>query len=345
MKISILIPARNEEMSIRKCIDSCLNQIRRADQILFINDGSTDKTGEILASYGNLLDVHTFEKPSGNKSFAQEEGLKYVTGDIVVMSDADSVLDSKFVETVEKRFDNPEIAAVAGRVQSLKHNWLTACRAIEYTMSQYIHKVAQNHIGYIFVLPGAAVAFRTSILKDIKFKHSTVCEDLDITYILNEQGKMLVYDTKAVVRTSDPYTIGSYISQIRRWHVGGAECLRDHWQILFRNPRAAVEVSLIYFSTIISAFLLVLLPLISMKFFLMYIVTAFLVFALFCATISAIVDRRPLLILYSIPFMLIIVLNNYVIAESIFKVFFRKRTQMAWVSPKRYLLKEDIIPV
>lgn len=65
MKISILLPAHNEEKSIRACIDSCLNQTRKPDQILVINDGSTDGTSKILRTYGKKVDVININPASG----------------------------------------------------------------------------------------------------------------------------------------------------------------------------------------------------------------------------------------------------------------------------------------
>lgn len=70
MKISILIPAHNEEKSIKKCLESCLNQTRMPDEIVVVNDGSTDKTAEILAGFGDKIKVVYVPKATGNKSFA-----------------------------------------------------------------------------------------------------------------------------------------------------------------------------------------------------------------------------------------------------------------------------------
>jgi biofilm PGA synthesis N-glycosyltransferase PgaC len=106
MKISILIPAHNEERSIRATVQSCLEQTRPADQILVVNDGSTDKTGEILASFGDKIEVITIPVATGNKSYAQEYGLKFVTGEVFIATDGDTILDPRFVENIEPHFEN-----------------------------------------------------------------------------------------------------------------------------------------------------------------------------------------------------------------------------------------------
>ncbi|TSC69979.1 MAG: glycosyl transferase family protein, partial [Parcubacteria group bacterium Gr01-1014_70] len=128
LKISILIPCRNEERSIRATIESCLRQSRKADQILVVNDGSTDRTPEILASFGNKINVVTIAKATGNKSHAQEYGLRFVNGDVFITTDGDTKLDKDFVRYIEEDFQDESISAVAGYVRSMRFNWITACR-------------------------------------------------------------------------------------------------------------------------------------------------------------------------------------------------------------------------
>jgi len=92
MKLSLLVPCFNEEKSIEACIQSCLLQIRKFDEIVFVDDCSTDGTPDILAAHATLGHIITkrTESNTGNKSTAQEFGLRFVTGDVVVTTDADT---------------------------------------------------------------------------------------------------------------------------------------------------------------------------------------------------------------------------------------------------------------
>jgi glycosyltransferase involved in cell wall biosynthesis len=75
MKISLLIPSYNEEKSLEKSIKSALSQTRALDEIIVINDGSTDSTEVILKKLSLLypiLNVVNLEKNTGNKSKAQQ---------------------------------------------------------------------------------------------------------------------------------------------------------------------------------------------------------------------------------------------------------------------------------
>jgi acyl carrier protein len=68
-----------------------------------------------------------------------------------------------FIYTPEEDFiKHPELTALGGYVRSVKHNWITACRAFEYSVGQNLHKLAQHHLGFLFVIPGAAGVFKTA---------------------------------------------------------------------------------------------------------------------------------------------------------------------------------------
>src|SRR3989338_8063928 len=268
MKISIIIPCHNEERSVRATVASCLNQSRKPDEILIINDGSTDRTSQILATFGRQVRVVTIHVATGNKSHAQEYGLKFISGDVFITTDGDTILDKDFVKYVEEDFQNERVTAVAGYVRSLPYNWLTACRAFEYAVGQNLHKLAQHYLNFLFVIPGAAGAFRTKdFFEYIPFEHDTLTEDLDFTYRLHQKGLIVYYDRRIVVFTQDPVTLRSYINQMRRWYGGGWQCLIKHYSLALRRPKVALELSLMYMEGIAFSLLLFLLPIFSIRFF------------------------------------------------------------------------------
>lgn len=92
MKLSIIIPCFNEESSI----DSVIGSVREVDipgiskEIIVVDDGSQDNTAAILASYkdGGDITIH-FSKENRGKGSAIRTGLEHVTGDIIIIQDAD----------------------------------------------------------------------------------------------------------------------------------------------------------------------------------------------------------------------------------------------------------------
>lgn len=338
MKISILIPCHNEEESIEACVQSCLDQTRPADQVLVVNDGSTDRSGEILKKFGDKIRVITLPKATGNKSYAQEMGLKFLTGEVFVVTDGDTILDKHFVEYVEEGFiNNPELSAMSGYIRSLEYNWLTACRAFEYSIGQNIHKLAQHHLGFLFVIPGAAGAFKTEHFKKyLSFEHDTLTEDLDFTYRLHEYDLKILYDRRMIVYTQDPATIHSYVNQVRRWFGGGWQCILKHSRLATRQPKVALELTVMYLEGTIFAIFLFLLPLLSLKYF-GYFLIIYLILAMIFAVFASYKEKRPWLLLIPFPYFIVVVINSYVFLEQMVKEVILRRKNMNWFKPQRFI--------
>ena len=95
-KVSIILPARNEEKFIDKCLNSLVNQDYPNYEIIAINDSSDDSTGEIIKKYAkefpNVVSVDAKMKPEGwmGKNWACMEGYKKATGDLLLFTDSDT---------------------------------------------------------------------------------------------------------------------------------------------------------------------------------------------------------------------------------------------------------------
>ena len=87
MKISVVIPAYNSEETIARAINSVLAQTRPADEIIVIDDGSMDKTAQIVGSYGEK--VILIRQENAGVSVARNKGIEAATGDWIAFLDAD----------------------------------------------------------------------------------------------------------------------------------------------------------------------------------------------------------------------------------------------------------------
>ena len=102
-KISVILPARNEEIYISRCLDSILNQDYPNFEIIAINDSSSDETGDIILTYSKKYDkivaVNPGPKPNGwvGKSWACYQGYRKATGDLLLFTDADTLHSSSLM--------------------------------------------------------------------------------------------------------------------------------------------------------------------------------------------------------------------------------------------------------
>lgn len=330
-----MIPCHNEERSIRACVESCLAQTHLPDQILVVNDGSTDRSALILAEFGSAIQVLTIPVATGNKSHAQERGLALVDADIFIATDGDTILDPHLVEEILKSFARyPNAVAVGGYVQSLKHNWLTACRELDYIVGQNLYKVAQANLGALFVIPGCAGAFKTDVFRTyIRFDHDTLTEDLDFTYKLHENFFEIIYNRKAIAYTQDPATIGEYVNQMRRWYCGGWQNLRKHYGLI-KKPGNSLQLSLTYAEGIIFSVVLFLLPFVNIKTF-AFLLAPYLLFVVLLGAYAAILRRRADLFFYSPTYVILIFINAWIFLEQFWKEIVLRKTNLVWFHPAR----------
>lgn len=101
MLISVIIPCKNEERFIRKCIDSLLNHDRSLLlEIIVVDNGSVDNTVDILKTYG--LKIHLFELPNTCISEARNYGASKALGEWLAFIDADVEVDKHWFENLRK---------------------------------------------------------------------------------------------------------------------------------------------------------------------------------------------------------------------------------------------------
>lgn len=108
-KISVIIPTFDHASSLGICIKSVLGQSRAVDEIIVVDDGSTDNTQEILKTFLGKIDT-IYQNNNGAPS-ARNKGFMKSTGDMVLFCDADVEMRADMIEKLEKKLEqNTEIA-------------------------------------------------------------------------------------------------------------------------------------------------------------------------------------------------------------------------------------------
>ena len=107
MRFSVIIPVYKAEDTLRRCVDSLLNQNRTDAEIILVNDGSPDASGEICKEYANnYKEVIYIEKENGGVSTARNAGLDIATGDYVLFVDSDDWVSDDYFESMNKSLEN-----------------------------------------------------------------------------------------------------------------------------------------------------------------------------------------------------------------------------------------------
>lgn len=115
-KYSIIIPVYNVEKTLRRCLDSVINQTYKNLEIICVNDGSKDNSLKILNEYAKKDDrIIIVNKENGGLASARNEGIKEVHGDIITFLDSDDWLEIDCIEYVNNIFEeNKDIDVYRG---------------------------------------------------------------------------------------------------------------------------------------------------------------------------------------------------------------------------------------
>ncbi|MCJ8210750.1 glycosyltransferase [Mucilaginibacter sp. RS28] len=236
--VSIIVPAYNEEVTAIKTIDSLLQLEYPELEIIFIDDGSKDRTFEVVNNaYGNHEKVTVLTKPNGGKASALNFGITHARYDYVVCIDADTVLKNDAIYHLMTYFTDEEIGAVAGTVKvGNENNLITRWQSIEYITAQNMDRRAFDLINSITVVPGAIGAFRkAAIFKAGGFTYDTLAEDCDLTMRILKQGYIVRNCGEAIAYTEAPETIGALLKQRFRWSFGVIQSFWKNRDALFNK--------------------------------------------------------------------------------------------------------------
>lgn len=176
-KISIIIPSYQGELYINRAIDSVLAQTYRDYEIVVIDDGSTDRTSEIMQAYQHYPHVHYFYKENGGLSDARNFGMQKAVGEYIYFLDSDDWIEDTYLEKMiacaeENNADIvlSTINMTDGQVTTKRSDcFLTNIKDMNvrnYYSPAHFHPIMQNKL------------FRKSLIKDLRFPVGLYYEDV-----------------------------------------------------------------------------------------------------------------------------------------------------------------------
>jgi cellulose synthase/poly-beta-1,6-N-acetylglucosamine synthase-like glycosyltransferase len=257
-KVSIIVPAFNEEMVIVKSIQSLMKQSYPYIEIIIVDDGSNDQTYKLAQKLefdkGNRSLV-VLKKPNGGKAKALNFGIERSTGDLIMVVDSDSKISDNAVELMVDYFNDQEIGAVAGSVFiSNRVNTLTKLQALEYIEGLNMVRNGQAFFRLVSIIPGPIGMFRKSALLEVGcYDSDTFAEDADLTMKLIGQGYKVEFEADAIAHTEAPEGLLDLIKQRYRWTRGILQSLGKHkarlWHI-FERPSISLVLWYMLFEAI-----------------------------------------------------------------------------------------------
>ena len=195
MRVTAAIPCYNAERFISGCIDSLIAQSRPPDEIIVVDDGSTDRTAEILSPRRDVK-VITLDQNRG-VAHARNVLTRNASGEVIVFIDADAVADRNLIQELGDAY-KAGVAGVGGRAIEQRGDSL-ADRWRRLHASQGYGSEYKSNVAFLW---GVCSSYLRDVLVeaggfDERFR--TNGEDAEMGFRLVSMGKRLDYNPKATV--------------------------------------------------------------------------------------------------------------------------------------------------
>lgn len=181
-KISVIVPVYNAEKYLNRCIDSILAQTFTDFELLLINDGSKDKSGEICDEYSKKdIRVKVFHKENGGASSARNVGLDNARGEYICFCDADDFVDKTWLLCFSLYLEKNDMVISGFKIfRNNKYVKDVSMPVLNNKLSIIQYLEDQNISGYLW-----CKCFKKEIIDKyhIKFNEKYIIwEDLDFIY-------------------------------------------------------------------------------------------------------------------------------------------------------------------
>jgi cellulose synthase/poly-beta-1,6-N-acetylglucosamine synthase-like glycosyltransferase/peptidoglycan/xylan/chitin deacetylase (PgdA/CDA1 family) len=227
--VSVIVPAFNEKDTIAATVGTIAASTHPTVEIIVVDDQSTDATAATVEEFG-IENVRVVRVPSGGKATALNTGVALARHDLIVMVDADTIVDPDALHEIVQPFADPDVGAVAGNVKvGNQRRLLGRWQHIEYVIGFSLDRRLYDAMGCIPTIPGALGAFRRTALQDVGgLSTDTLAEDTDLTMAILRAGWRVVYQETAKARTEVPTTVRQLSQQRYRWSYGTMQAMWKH---------------------------------------------------------------------------------------------------------------------
>ena len=213
-KVSLLIPAWNNSNIISQCIES-FNSIKYPNKELIVIAGGEDGTYEIAKKYVSKNITILEQQPYG-KNAALNEGFKYSTGEIIVLTDADCILSNSWFTSILQPIINESEDVTTGRSIPLNTQLNNSFVLYQFAINVYS---SAHHPKYVTGLLGRNTALKREVIEKIGGFDETALTGTD--YILAKHVEKNSYKIRfvpnSVIETEYPTKFLPYINQQSRW--------------------------------------------------------------------------------------------------------------------------------
>ncbi|MBU1726591.1 MAG: glycosyltransferase [Candidatus Omnitrophica bacterium] len=215
MKVGLYIPCFNAEKTIASCLEGVLKQTYPISEVVVVDDGSTDKSMEIVSRYPVKIIKNLDNKGLG---FVRNVAVKNINAEFIASLDADCQPDPDWLLSLMQKLNSNNIAGSGGRLEESHSTHIVDLWRAAH-MKQYWEK---EEIEPPFLFGSNTVFKKEAIAKagfyneDLKSNY----EDVDLCSRIKALGLVLVYEPKAAALHLKKDTIYSILNNYWKWNLG-----------------------------------------------------------------------------------------------------------------------------
>jgi len=196
---------------------------REKMQIIFVTDGSSDETPQILESYPEFTVLHKPER--AGKIAAMERAVTFAKNPIVIFSDANALLNKLSVKNIVRHYNNPEIGAVAGEKRIIVAEQDSASGSGEGAYWKYESYLKKKDFEFYSVVGAAGELF--SVRKDLyePVEPDAILDDFMISLRINQKGYRVAYEPEAFASELPSASVEAEWTRKTRIAAGGIQSI------------------------------------------------------------------------------------------------------------------------
>lgn len=241
--ISVIVPIYNVEAYLEKCILSIVNQTYQELEIILVNDGSTDRSGDICKKFEADKRIKLINKANGGLSDARNKGLECATGEYIAFIDSDDYVHPQMFEIMHKFMQKEQADVVACNFQKVTENEIVTYKSLNsnnLSFEIFDKEEALCQIDKVFVI-ACNKLYRREIFSMIRFTKGRLHEDeFVIHHILNRCDKIVVLNTPLYYYVQRDNSIMATMNMKRI--LDKREALRERMELVLNSsiPKAIV---------------------------------------------------------------------------------------------------------
>ena len=246
--ISIVIPARNAQRTLRGCLDSLknLNYPKERMEILLVDGLSTDGTRDIAASY----DLAIVDNPQKSHRTGVNRGFECARGELVAYADADCIVDENWLQNSIKYFAaDPQVAGITGPIhlppqQSAFAKAVAFLFSLAAALGKSSHKETQRTVEVVKDFPTCNAIYRKAALNTVMPLAENLLggADVELNYLLRQRGFSLLATPDVKVWHYKRETPRGFFRQMYRYAIMRLQ-LGKRWGPILNLTHVAVGLS------------------------------------------------------------------------------------------------------